>query len=134
MTDIDTLIDESHRRAEEIEHTARQIEARVCRIPGADRHLPLRRYGSPIEPAAYARNLTLRGLINRSDPALAAYLNIQDGSHRQREEAAAARQMKMQSLSMQTDRLRRANAEAARRREQMELRGFNPNTGRRWGQ
>lgn len=134
MTDLDAMIDASHRQVEEVENTARSLEARICRIPGADRHLPVRQYGTPVDPAAIKKNLTLRSLISKADPALGAYLGLQDGSQRRREEEAAARQMQAEAMRLQTERLRAQNQAAANRREQQNLAGINPLNGRRWGQ
>lgn len=133
MNDIDALIDASHRQAEEAEHTARQLEARICRIPGADRLLPVRRYGTPISPEAIKRNLSLTALINRADPALAAYLGVQDGSHRRREEEEQARILQAQSLAMQTEQLRARNQQAQQHRERAAMAGISTTTGRRFG-
>ena len=132
MNDIDALIDASHRQAEEVEQTARQLEARICRIPGADRHLPKRQYGTPVDPAEVKRNLTLRALINRHDPSLAAYLGVQDGSHRRREEEAAARELQAERMRLMTEATRQQNQQAQQHRERAVLAGVNPNTGRRW--
>ena len=80
MMDLDAQIADAHRQAEETESQARLIEARICKIPGADRMLPKRRYGAPVDNAAIAKNLSLRGLIGRKDPQLAAYLGIPYGT------------------------------------------------------
>ena len=133
MNDLDSMIDASHRQAEETEQTARQLEARICRIPGADRLLPVRRYGTPVSPEAIKRNLSLTALINRTDPALAAYLGVQDGSHRRRDEDQAARQLQAQSLAMQTEKLRARNQQAQQQRERAAMAGISTATGRRLG-
>lgn len=131
MTDLDTQIDASHRQAEATEQQARQVEARILKT-GAK--LPVRQYGTPVDPAAIRQNLTTRALICKRDPALASFLGLQDGSHRRREEEAAARAMQAEALQMQTDRLRQVNAASTKYREQQQLAGINPLTGRRWGQ
>jgi hypothetical protein len=41
--------------------------------------------------------------------------------------------MQSQALQMQTERLRQVNAASARYRQQQQLAGVNPLTGRRWG-
>ena len=134
MTDLDAMIDASHRQVEEVENTARSLEARICRIPGADRHLPLRQYGTPVNPADIKKNLTLRSLISKNDPSLAAYLGLQDGSQRRREEEEQARILQAQALQMQTDRLRQINAASAQHRERAAIAGIHPITRRRMGQ
>lgn len=133
MNDLDAMIDASHRQVEETESTARSLEARICRIPGADRHLPLRQYGSPVNPADIKKNLTLRSLISKNDPSLASYLGLQDGSHRRREEEEQARFMQAQRLQMMTEATRQQNQESAQRRYQQHIAGINPVTGRRLG-
>ncbi len=45
MIDLDSQIADAHRQAEETEAQARLIEARIIKIPGADRMLPPRRCG-----------------------------------------------------------------------------------------
>lgn len=133
MTDLDSMIDASHRQVEEVENTARSLESRICRIPGADRHLPLRTYGSPVNPSDIKKNLTLRSLISKHDPALASYLGLQDGSHRRREEEEQARILQAERLRMLTEATRQQNQAAQNRRENAALHGFNLNTGRRLG-
>lgn len=134
MNDIDAMIDASHRQVEETENTARSLEARICRIPGADRHLPLRQYGSPVNPADIKKNLTLRSLISKNDPSLASYLGLQDGSQRRREEEEQARILQMQRMQMMTEATRQQNQAARQQRENAALHGYNINTNRRWGQ
>ncbi len=134
MSDLDAMIDASHRQVEEVENTARSLEARICRIPGADRHLPLRQYGTPVNPAYIRKNLTLRSLISKADPALAAHLGIQDGSQRRREEEEQARIMQMQRLQMMTEQARAQNQQAQQQRERAALAGVNTLTNRRMGQ
>jgi hypothetical protein len=131
MTDLDSQIDARHREVEAVEDQARQIEARICQIPGADRLLPRRPYGTPVSGSEVGKNLTLRGLIARADAPLAAFLGIASGEHRRRDEEAAARAMQAQALQMQTEQLRAANAEAQRRREWAQLNGRSALTGRR---
>ena len=133
MGDLDSLIDASHRQAEEAENTARHLEARICRIPGADRHLPRRGYGKPVDPQAIKQNLTLRSMIARHDPALASYLGIASGEHRRNEEEQAIREMQMQRMQMLTQQAREQNQQARNQRENAALNGFNLNTGRRYG-
>jgi hypothetical protein len=76
MFDLDTEIDAQHRQVDEIENKARQVEARICKIPGAARLLPVRRYGSPVSGDDIRKNLTLTSLLQRKAPKLAAYLGV----------------------------------------------------------
>ena len=134
MTDLDSMIAKAHGAAEATENQARQLEARICKIPGAARLLPVRRYGADLNPADIRKNLTLSSLIARHDHQLAAYLGCGSDLQRREAEERAAREMQAQALQMQTDRLRQVNAASARYREQMSLQGRNAITGRRYGQ
>ena len=133
MTDLDSQIDQQHRQVEEVENQARQVEARICRIQGAARYLPSRRYGSAVDGNEIRKNLTLASLIARHDAPLAAFLGVASGEHRRRDEEQAARAMRGKALEMETERLRTINAASSRYREQQQLQGRNPLTGRRWG-
>lgn len=132
MTDLDAMIAKAHSAAEDTENQARQIEARICRIPGAARYLPVRRYGSEVDPAAIRRNATLSSLIARHDHELACFLGVATADRRRREEEAAARELQAERLRMMTEATRQQNQQAQLHRERAVLAGFNPNTGRRW--
>jgi hypothetical protein len=127
---LDYQIDAAHHEAQRIEAEAGQIEARIVAAGGVP---PVRRYGTPVSGEAVSRNLTTTGLLQRRDPALANYLGIGSDYHRKQEAAAEARKMQVQAMEMQTARLREVNAASARYREQQNLAGRNPVTGRRWG-
>jgi hypothetical protein len=126
---IDQQIDAAHSEAERIEADARAIEARIVKAGGVP---PRRPYGRPVSSEAVAQNLTLKSLLQRRDPALAAFLGCGSDLQRREAEERAARELQAQAMQMQTDRLRQVNAASARYREQMNLQGINPNTGRRW--
>ena len=134
MTDLDSMIAKAHSAAEGTENQARQLEARICKIPGAARLLPVRRYGSEVNPADIRKNITLSSLIARHDPQLAAYLGVATGEHRRAEEEQAARQMLAERMRLQTEQARAQNQAAAAARYQQQLAGINPVSGRRWGQ
>lgn len=132
MTDLDVTIEKAHSAAEETENQARQVEARICCIAGADRLLPRRGYGQPVSSDDIARNLTLRGLIARNDPQLASYLGVSTDYHRQQEQAKAARAASSQALTAETERLRQVNAASSRYREQQQLAGVDGFGRPRW--
>ena len=67
--------------------------------------------------------------MQRGGPALATYRVFGIALPRHEADQRAAREMQVQALAMQTDRLRQVNAASARYREQMNLQGINPNTG-----
>jgi hypothetical protein len=127
---LDYQIDAAHHEAQRIEAEAGQIEARIIKAGGVP---PTRRYGTPVSGEAVSKNLTLTGALQRRDPALAAYLGVGSDYHRKQQESAEARRMMGQALEMETARLREVNAASSRYREQQNLAGRNPMTGRRWG-
>ena len=126
-------IESAHGDAERVETEARQVEARICQIPGADRLLPVRTYGRPVSGEAIGRNLTLKSLIAERDQKLAAYLGLATGSQRRNKELDQAREAAAQALMTETERLREINAAGVKYREQANSAGINPLTGRRWG-
>jgi hypothetical protein len=132
MTDIDAQISKAHSAAEATENEARQIEARICRIQGAARYLPHRRYGSAVDGNEIRKNMTLSSLIARHDAPLAAFLGVASGEHRRREEEAAARAMAAQSMQMQTEQLRQRNQAAADARYRQQLSGVDQWGRPRW--
>ena len=133
MPDINDTIRRRHAEVEAIENEARQLEARILKIPGTSRFIPLRAYGKPVDAAEIGRSLTLRSLIANHDPELASYLGIPTGQHRLDEEEREARQLQIEALQMQTDRLRQQNAANRHAREQAQLAGINPTVNRRYG-
>ena len=127
---LDQRIEAAHSDAERDENDARAIEARIVAAGGVP---PTRPYGRPVSGDDIRKNLTLTSLLQRKDPKLAAYLGVGSDHLRRREEEAAARQMQAEALQMQTERLRQVNAASTKYREQQQLAGINPLTGRRWG-
>lgn len=131
MNDLDQQISKAHTAAEQTELQARQLEARICAIPGASRYLPVRRYGSPVDPKQVGRNVTLRSLIDRHDPQLAAFLGIATGAHLREQEAAAQREAMAARMAAQTEALRSRNAAQRQVREERLRSGRNPSSGLR---
>ena len=132
MMDLDSQIADAHRQAEEAESQARLIEARICKIPGADRMLPRRKYGAEVDRSAIEKNLSLRSLIGRKDPQLAAYLGIPYGTSAAEAQAQANREAAHQRMRQATIDLAIQNQDARRHLERSQLAGLNPHTGRRW--
>jgi hypothetical protein len=130
---LEQRIESAHSDSERVETEARQIEARICRIPGADRLLPVRTYGRPVSGEAIGRNLTLKSLISENDQKLASFLGIGTGSQRRNKELAAAREASALALATETERLRAMNRASAKYRELANSAGINPLTNRRWG-
>ena len=73
---LETDIQKAYEEHEDVETAARELEARIRRIDGAARLMPVRAYGKPIDRDAIVKSLTLRGLIAQKDRHLAAYLGI----------------------------------------------------------
>ena len=130
MKDIQTKFKEAQARITSVETEARAIESELNAIPGVKGRLPNRQYGTALNTAALAQNITLTALINRHRPDIAAYLGLQDGVNVRREEEREARAMAAKALQMRTERLREANERAAKTREQQFISGINPMTGR----
>ena len=130
MKDIQTKFKEAQARINSIETEARAIESELNTIPGVKGRLPNRQYGTALNTAALAQNITVTALINRHRPDIAAYLGLQDGGNVRREEEREARAMAAKALQIRTERLKEANERAARLREQQFISGINPMTGR----
>jgi hypothetical protein len=107
---LDYQIDAAHHDAQRIENEALAIEARILKAGATP---PTRPYGKPVSREAVSRNLTTTGLLQRRDPALAAYLGIGSDYHQKEAAAAAARQASAQALQAQTEQLRQRNQAAA---------------------
>jgi hypothetical protein len=130
MNDINHLIDKAHSAAEAAEDQARQIEARIAAIPGAARLIPLRQYGKPVDGKTVGQNLTLRSMVERHDPALAAYLGFGSDVHRREAAEAAERHAIAERMAAQTAALREQNQAAQLQRERAALAGYNHLTRR----
>ena len=130
MKDIQTKFKEAQARITSVETEARAIESELNAIPGVKGRLPNRQYGTALNTAALAQNITVTALINRHRPDIAAYLGLQDGVNVRREEEREARAMAAKALQMRTERLREANERAAKTREQQFISGINPMTRR----
>ena len=130
MTDIQSKFKEAQASITSVETDARAIESELNTIPGVKGRLPNRQYGTAVNTAALAKNITVTALINRHRPDIAAYLGLQDGGNVRREEEREARAMAAKALQMRTERLREANERAAKTREQQFISGINPMTGR----
>ena len=130
MKDIQTKFKEAQASITSVETEARAIESELNAIPGVKGRLPNRQYGTALNTAALAQNITVTALINRHRPDIAAYLGLQDGVNVRREEEREARAMAAKALQIRTERLKEANERAAKTREQQFISGINPMTGR----
>ena len=127
---LDQQIDAAFANTEKVENEARAIEARIVKAGGLP---PTRQYGSPVSGEEVSKNLTLSATLQRRDPALAAFLGVGSDYHRKQQEAIEARRLRAAAITMETERLRQVNAASSRYREQANLAGINPLSGRRWG-
>ena len=109
---------------------ARQLEARIARIPNAKRHLPHRNYGQPVDLGKIRSNLTLTSLIAQDSVELAHHCGIDPSIRHRIDEQREAKAMAAQALQSRTERLRDSNERAAKVREQQLISGINPMTGR----
>ena len=117
MTDIQTRFKEAQASITSVETEARAIESELNAIPGVKGRLPNRQYGTAVNTAALAQNMTVKALINRHRPDIAAYLGLQDGSDVRQEEEREAQKLRAEALKMQTERLAAQNQQARQDRE-----------------
>ena len=117
MTDIQTKFKEAQASITSVETEARAIESELNAIPGVKGRLPNRQYGTAVNTAVLAQNMTVKALINRHRPDIAAYLGLQDGSDVRQEEEREAQKLRAEALRMQTERLAAQNQQARQDRE-----------------
>ena len=125
---LEQQIDAAHAEAERIEADALQIEARIVKAGGIP---PRRQYGKPVSTEAIRQSLTLVGLLNKRDPALASYLGIQTGSYAREAAERAERQAAIERMQALTEQTRQANQAARLHCERAASAGVNPHTGMR---
>lgn len=134
MFDLDQEVAKAHQSVIDTESQAKAIEARIKKIEGAEKLLPSRAYGRPIDTSAIASSLTLRSLLAKKDPQLASYLGVGTDAHIRAEEEKEAHRLRAQALAMETEKIRSQNQAAALHRERAFHNGVNPLTARRLGQ
>ena len=114
---IDEAITASYQSASQVETLARQLEARIAKIPNAKRHLPHQNYGQPVDLGKIRSNLTLTSLIAQDSAELAHYCGIDPSIRHRIDEEREARAMAAQSLQMRTEALKAKNQAAAAERQ-----------------
>ena len=77
MSNLDDVLNGAFIEQEQQETKSKQIEDRIKSYDGASALLPSRQYGKPVNPEKFG--LTLRSIIERNDPHLAAFLGISTG-------------------------------------------------------
>ena len=117
FSSIDEAITASYQSASQVESMARQLEARIAKIPNAKRHLPARQYGQPVDMAKIRSNLTLTSLIAQDSAELAHFCGIDPGIKQRLDEEKAVQAMRAESLRMQTEQLAARNQAAAQQRQ-----------------
>ncbi|MCP9776211.1 hypothetical protein [Cyanobium sp. WAJ14-Wanaka] len=142
MTHLDAEIDGQHSAAQAAEDRAVAVMQRMKAIPGlttlVDR-MP-RKFGQAPNPyAAGCRNLTVAGVLEKSDPALAQYLATQAGTSINAPDYAAKAQAEAQAAAVErmrkeTERLAAENELRRRARERAAMAGVQLLTGRWLGQ
>ena len=117
MMDIQSKFKEAQASITSVEAKARAIESELNAIPGVKGRLPNRQYGTAVNTAVLAQNMTVKALINRHRPDIAAYLGLQDGSDVRQQEEREAQKLQAEALKMQTERLAARNQQARQDRE-----------------
>tara|TARA_Y100001978_G_scaffold168055_1_gene156377 strand:+ start:959 stop:1252 length:294 start_codon:yes stop_codon:yes gene_type:complete len=84
MSNLDDVFRRAFIEQEQQETKSIQIEERIKSYEGASALLPSRQYGKQVKPEDFG--LTLRSIIERNDPQLAAFLGISTGYHKRKEE------------------------------------------------
>lgn len=131
MNDLtfDDQIDQLHRQLEARERDAMQAEQRLKRLNLPVGSVKGRSYGElPV-----VAGITARAMVAKADPALAAMLGLPVPRPDYEAAAnAAAQQLRVDAMRLETEQLRQRNQQAAQTRYQANLSGVNVNTGRRW--
>ena len=128
MSNLDDVLKGSFIEQEQQETKSKQIEDRIKSYDGASALLPSRQYGKPVNPEKFG--LTLRSIIERNDPQLAAFLGISTGYHKRKEEEELALEEMKKNMLAKTEELRQKNMSQKEFRERNVLRGLRPDGGR----
>ena len=100
---------------EQEEAKSRQIEDLIKSYKGASALLPPRQYGKPVNPEKFG--ITLRSIIEKNNPQLAAFLGISTGYHRRIEEEELSRKEAIERMTQKTKELQEKNEANKLRRE-----------------
>ena len=128
MSNLDDVLNGAFIEQEQQETKSKQIEDLIKSYDGASALLPPRQYGKPINPEKYG--LTLRSIIEKNNPHLAAFLGISTGYHKRKEEEELALEEMKKSMLEKTEALRQRNMSQKEFRERNVLRGLRPDGGR----
>ena len=97
---------------EQEEAKSRQIEDLIKSYNGASALLPPRQYGKPLNPDKFG--ITLRSIIEKNNPQLAAFLGISTGYHRRKEEELSRKEV-IERMRQKTKELHENDANKLRR-------------------
>ena len=100
---------------EQEEAKSRQIEDLIKSYKGASALLPQRQDGKPLNPEKFG--ITLRSIIEKNNPQLAAFLGISTGYHRRKEEEELSRKEAIERMRQKTKELQEKNEANKLRRE-----------------
>ena len=115
MSTLDDVLKGAFNQQEQEETKSKQIEDRIKSYEGAGALLPKRQYGKPVNPEMFG--LTLRSIIERNDPNLAAFLGVSTGYHRRMEEEELSRKEAIERMKQQTSELQEKNEKQRLKRE-----------------
>ena len=115
MSNLDDVLNGAFIEQEQQETKSKQIEDRIKSYDGASALLPSRQYGKPVNPKNFG--LTLRSIIERNDPNLAAFLGISTGYHRRKEEEELSRKEAIDRMRQRTQELQEYNESQRIKRE-----------------
>ena len=115
MSNLNDVLGNAFYEQEQQEAKSKQIEDRIKSYEGAGALLPKRQYRKPVNPEMFG--LTLRSIIERNDPNLAAFLGISTGYHRRKEEEELSRKEAIERMRLKTKELQEKNEANKLRRE-----------------
>ena len=128
MSNLNDVLGNAFYEQEQQEAKSKQIEDLIKSYDGASALLPPRQYGKPINPEKYG--LTLRSIIEKNNPNLAAFLGISTGYHKRKEEEELALEEMKKNMLAKTEELRQKNMSQKEFRERNVLRGLRADGGR----
>ena len=115
MSNLNDVLGNAFYEQEQQEAKSKQIEDLIKSYDGASALLPPRQYGKPVNPEMFG--LTLRSIIERNDPNLAAFLGISTGYHRRMEEEELSRKEAIDRMRQRTLELQEYNESQRLKRE-----------------
>ena len=127
MSNLDDVLGSAFYEQEQQEAKSKQIEDLIKSYDGASALLPPRQYGKPVNPEKYG--ITLRSIIEKNNPQLAAFLGISTGYHKRKEEEELSRKETIERMREKTEALRIKNEQQKLTRERNILMGRRADGG-----